>query len=109
MILLVFLATLVGLSVVGLAERARSSEHRAVGPCAAVSSVAFKFQAAVTDDLRNHTRLHSDTHRFIGELRSLDAANCPETRRFLRTASLTIGALCKDCVDELRRTPTVTG
>ena len=109
MILLVFLATLVALSVVGLAERARSSERRAIEPCAAVSSAAVRFQSAVTDDLRSHARLHSDTRGFARELRSLDAINCSETQRFLRSASLTLGPLCKDCVADLRRSASATG
>ena len=49
MILLVFLATLVGLSTVGLAERAHPPDHQAVEPCAAVSSAALAFESAVTD------------------------------------------------------------
>lgn len=108
MILLVFLATLVTLSVVGLVERTRSSEHRAVEPCVALSSAAVRFQAAVTDDLRKHARLHSDTRGFARTLDSLDASSCPETRRFLRSASLTLSALCRDCVADLRGTTRAT-
>ena len=104
MILLVFMATLVALSAVGLAERARSSEHRAVEPCAAVSSAAVRFQSAVTDDLRDHAQLHSDARGFASELRSLGASNCSETRRFVRSASLTLRELCTDCVADLRGT-----
>ena len=107
MILFVFLAILLALSAVGIAERARS-EHRAVEPCAAVSSAAVRFQSAVTDDLRNHARLHSDAQGFARELRSLDATGCPETRRFLRSASLTLTALCEDCVADLHGTASAT-
>jgi len=102
-ILLLFLAALVALSVAGLVERSRSSEARAMSRCAAASTAAVRFQSAVTDDLRNHSRLHSDTRAFARELRSLDATGCPDTVRFLGTAEQTLAALCKDCADELRR------
>ena len=105
-ILLVFLATLVALSVAGLVERSRPSDARALAPCTAASSAAVRFQSAVTHDLRNHTRLHSDTRSFARELRSLGATACPDTVRFLGAAEQTLGALCKDCVGELRRAPT---
>jgi len=102
-ILLVFLATLTALSAAGLVERSRSSDVRATSTCAAASTAAVRFQSAVTDDLRNHARLHSDTRAFARELRSLGATGCPDTVRFLGTAEQTLGPLCKDCVDELRR------
>ena len=105
-ILLVFLATLVALSVAGLVERSRPSDARALAPCSAASNAAVRFQSAVTRDLGNHGRLHSDTRGFAREVRSLGATACPDTVRFLGAAEQTLGALCKDCVGELRRAPT---
>ncbi len=104
-ILLVFLTTLIALSVAGLIERSRSSDARALAPCAAASTAAVRFQSAVTHDLSNHTRLHSDTRGFASELRSLGATGCPGTRSFIRSADETLGGLCKDCAAELRRSP----
>ena len=103
LILLAFLATLLALSVAGVVGRARSSDARALEPCAAASSAAVRFQSDVTRDLRNHGRLHSDTDGFVGELRSLGVAGCPATLRFLESAEETLRALCEDCALELRR------
>lgn len=83
--------------------KAGPSQTRAVGQCANASSAALRFQSAVTNDLGNHDRLHADTRSFVREIRSLDAATCPGTVRFLGTAEQAIGALCADCVAELRR------
>jgi hypothetical protein len=101
-ILLVFLATLLALSAAGVVVRARSSDTRAMGPCAAASTAAVRFQSAVTRDLRNHARLHADTRGFARELRSLGASGCPETVRFLRGAEKTLAAFCDDCVVDLQ-------
>lgn len=90
------------LSAAGVVSRARSSDTRALGPCAAASTAAVRFQSAVTRDLRDHTRLHSDTNGFARELRSLGATGCPATLRFLRNAEETLGQLCEDCAAELR-------
>ena len=103
LILLVFVATLVALSVVGVVMQVRPSQTGAVGRCAAASSAAVRFQSAVTTDLGNHERLHADTRRFAREIRALDATTCPDTVRFLSTAEQTVGALCADCVAEVRR------
>ena len=102
-VLLFFVGTLLVLSAAGVVSRARSSDTRALGPCAAASTAAVRFQSAVTRDLRDHTGLHSDTNDFARELRSLGATGCPATLRFLRSAEQTLGALCEDCVVELRR------
>ncbi len=102
-VLLVFVATLVALSVAGVVMKAKPSQTRAVGPCATASSAAVRFQSAVTNDLGNHDRLHADTRTFALEIRTLDAIACAETVRFLGTAEQTLGALCTDCVGELRR------
>lgn len=105
MILLVFVATLVALSVAGVVVNVRSPEARAVDECASASGAAVRFQSAVTYDLGNHDRLHADTQTLAREIDSLDATSCPDTVRFLATAERTIGALCGDCVGELRRDP----
>lgn len=102
-ILLVFVTTLVALSVAGVVMQVSPSQTRAVGQCAAASSAAVRFQSAVTTDLGNHERLHADTRSFAREIRSLDAATCRDTVRFLGTAEQTVGALCAECVAELRR------
>lgn len=101
--LLAFVATLFILSTAGLAGRARSSESRALHTCDAASAAAVGFQSNVTRDLRDHSRLHADARRFVGELRSLGAIDCPATQRFLRAGSNTLAALCLDCAVELRR------
>lgn len=106
-ILLVFVATLVALSVAGVVMKVRPSENRVLDRCVTASSAAVRFQSAVTDDLGNHARLHADTQSFAREIRSLDATSCPDTVRFLATAKRTIGAFCGDCVGELRREPPV--
>ena len=103
--LLVFVATLLALSAAGVVMKVRPSQPRAVGSCATASSAAVRFQSAVTNDLGNHDRLHADTQTFAREIRTLDAITCAETVRFLGTAKQTLGALCPDCVGELRRVP----
>lgn len=103
LIMLAFVAALLALSTAGVIARVRASDSRALAPCAAASAAAVRFQAAVTRDLRKHRRLHSDANGFASELRSLGATGCPATLRFLLSAEETLGALCKDCVVELRR------
>ncbi|MBA3401884.1 MAG: hypothetical protein H0U05_07850 [Actinobacteria bacterium] len=103
LILLAFVATLLFLSIAGVIARVGASDTRALAPCAAASTAAVRFQAAVTRDLRDHKRLHSDATEFASELRSLGATDCPATVRFLRSAEETLGALCKDCAVEIRR------
>lgn len=102
LVTLAFVASLLVLSTAGLTARVRGSDTRALGACAAGSAAAVRFQSAVTRDLRNHARPHVDTNGFARELRSLGATGCPGTRRFLRSAEETLGALCQDCVAVLR-------
>ena len=101
-ILVVFLATLLVLSSVGVASRLRSSDAQAVAAGDAASTAAVRFQSAVTRDLRSNVRLHADTTRFTRDVRSLAATGCPATTRFVRSAERTLDGLCGDCAVELR-------
>ena len=102
LIIVAFVAVLVVLSVVGVVMRARPAGLRAADSCKAAMSAAVRFQSAVTRDIGWHARLRSDTAGFVGELRSLRASGCPETRHFLVSVERTIGALCPNCAADLR-------
>ena len=91
------------LTVAGLVMRVRSADVRAADPCRAVSSAVVRFQSAVTRDIGRPALLRSNTAAFVGELRSLGATRCPETRRFLVSAESTIGKLCSRCASDLRQ------
>ena len=102
-LLLVFVGALLALSVAGLLMRIGSSERTSADPCQAAATAAVRFQSAVTRDIDQPALLRSDTVELVSELRSLGAANCPETRRFLVLAERTIGEFCSRCASDLQR------
>ncbi len=102
-LLLVFVGSLIALSVAGLGMRIGPSERISADPCEAASSAAVRFQSAVSRDIGRPALLRSNTAAFVGELRSLGATRCPETRRFLVSAESTIGELCSRCASDLRQ------
>jgi hypothetical protein len=105
-IVLVFVAVLLVLSLAGVVIRARAATVQPADPCTAASSAAVRFQSGVTRDITKPVRLRSDTAAFLGELRALGAAGCRETRQFLVSAERTIGELCPSCAVDLRRART---
>ena len=102
-LLVVFVGAFVALSVAGLVMRIGPSERISADACEAASSAAVRFQSAVTRDIDQPALLRSDTVELVSELRSLGAAGCPETRRFLVSAETTIAGLCPRCASDLRR------
>lgn len=105
-LVLMFVGALLVLSVLGVIVQVRTPEVGAADPCKAAASAAVRFQSDVTRNIGRPVRLRSDTTAFLGELRSLGAASCPETQRFLVSAERTIGELCPSCASELRRVRT---
>lgn len=91
------IVTLLGLSAVGAATRV-TGDGDPSRPCREAATATIAFQAAVTRDRLDHSRLHAHTRAFGEKLVALGATRCPATLRFVQATRPSLAGLCGDCV-----------
>ena len=97
LVFLTVVVALVGLSAVGATARLTAGGHPGQA-CREATIAAIEFQAAVTRERLDHSRLHAHTRAFGKKLVELGATRCPETVRFVKATRPTLAGLCADCM-----------
>ena len=104
LLVIVFVAALVALSLAGLVLRLRSGGSSSATGCSHLVADSTTYQTTVTRDLHaGSARLVSDTNRFVDHARAQGGGDCVELRAFARSARSTLRPVCAPCADILAR------